>query len=277
MPAFFSPRTSMIDPTFRIAAPPVDMALTALDQMIVGRITVVNAVVILAAIIFALREWSRSQSPIPLLLILGGAFTSFMEPFVDLGGGCWHPIIGQHELFENMARPIPVWLGCTYVAYFGVLPMVMYYFFAKGITTRAMWLWFLVPVVVDIILEETLLSQADHLYAYYGNQPLKLHVFPLWWTASNTIGVYLSAVVTTLFASRPRSWRLLLVPFCTLLCYGAATGSVGWPSIVVINSNCSNLVTQLGGLASFLIAFAVVYGCTQLIAADSRHKLSLNR
>ena len=45
----------------------------------------------------------------------------------------------------------------------------------------AMWLWFLIPVIADVLLEESLLSQSDHLYVYYANQPLKLHTFPLWW------------------------------------------------------------------------------------------------
>lgn len=267
----------MIDPTFRITPPPVDMGLTDLDRVISGRIVAIDYVLILAAVIFALREWRRSKSPVLLLLIVGGALTYLLEPFVDLGGACWHPIIGQSALFENMARPMPVWLLYSYIGYFGLLPMLMYNAFSKGVDARAMWLWFLVPVAADVVLEEGLLSQSNHLYAYYGHQPLMLHVFPLWWAASNTIGVYLSATVMTIFTARLRGWRLLLVPFCTLLCYGAATGSVAWPSIVVINSNFSNLLTQLGGLASFLIAFVVVYGCTQLIAADSRHKLSLNR
>ena len=49
-------------------------------------------------------------------------------------------IVGQHTLVENMARPMPVWLVFPYTAYFGVLPMVMYRAFRKGVSARAMWL-----------------------------------------------------------------------------------------------------------------------------------------
>jgi hypothetical protein len=146
--------------------------------------------------------------------------------------------------------------------------MCIYQAFHKGVSTRAMWLWFVIPVIADIILEETLLSQSQHLYVYYANQPLKLHSFPLWWAASNTMGVYLSAVILTLFTPL-RGWWLALVPFSTLLCYAAVSGVVAWPSIVVINSQFSNFTTQLGGIGSFLIAFLVVHGCTRLIASDS--------
>ena len=263
----------MIDSLFRIAPPPVETALTAVDMVISSRIITINCVLILLAVLFALRDWNKSKTPILLLLIIGGAITNLAEPFVDLGGACWHPIIGQDAIFENMARPMPLWLLTAYIAYFGVLPMLIYQAFTKGASSRAMWLWFLIPVIADVILEESLLSQSDHLYVYYGHQPLILHAFPLWWAAGNTIGVYLSGVMMTMFAPLLRGWRLALVPFSTLLCYTAATGFVAWPSTVVINSDYSNMVTQFGGIASFLIAFLVVHGCTLLIAKDSPYNV----
>jgi hypothetical protein len=263
----------MIDPVFRIVPPPVDAALTAVDMVISNRIITINCVIIIAAAIYALRLCKQSGSPIPILLLVGGAFTNLAEPFVDLGGACWHPIIGQDAIFENMDRPMPLWLLTTYIAYFGMLPMLIYHSFSKGATTRTMWMWFLIPVIVDIVLEEALLSQSDHLYLYYANQPLRLHTFPIWWTTSNTIGVFLSGVVMTIFAPLLRGWRLMLVPLCTLLCYVGATGFVAWPSIVVINSEFSNAVTQLGGIASFLIAFLTVHVCALLIASDSPHNV----
>lgn len=210
---------SVIDPVFRIAAPPVDLALTAWDQVLAIRLIIVCGVIITLAVLFTLRQWSRSGSPVLLLLILGGALTNLLEPFVDLAAACWHPIVGQHTLFENMARPMPVWLLFAYVAYFGVLPMIMYHAFSRGISTRAMWLWFLVPVAADIVLEESLMSLSSTLYVYYGNQPLRLHTFPLWWAATNTIGVYLSAVMMTIFVPRLRGWHLVLVPLKAARCY----------------------------------------------------------
>ena len=259
----------MIDAIYRIVPPPVDVALSAVDMAISNRIIMIDCTLAAIAIIFALREWGKTKSLIPLLLIIGGAVTNLAEPFVDLNGACWHPIIGQSAIFENMDRPMPFWLLTTYTCYFGVLPWLIYRAFSKGATRRTMWLWFLVPVVVDIILEESLLGQSDHLYVYYANQPLKLNVFPMWWAASNTIGVYVSGVVMTLFASRLTGWKLAFVPFCTLLCYAASSGVVAWPSTVVINSEFSPLVTQLGGIGSFVIAFLVVQACTLLIAKDA--------
>jgi hypothetical protein len=246
----------------------VDIGLSAIDMTVAHWMMMITGAIVLAALFYALREWSRSKQPILVLLLIGGAITNLAEPFVDLVGACWHPIIGQNTLFDIMGRPMPVWLLCAYAAYFGVLPMCIYQAFNKGVSTRSMWLWFVIPMIADIILEETLLSQSQHLYVYYANQPLKLHRFPLWWAASNTMGVYLSAVILTLFAPL-RGWRSALVPFSTLLCYAAVSGVVAWPSIVVINSQFSSFTTQLGGITSFLIAFLMAHGCTRLIASDS--------
>jgi len=263
----------MIDQEFRIAPPPVDIVLSPLDNTAAHWLIGICSVLILAGLVYALREWGRTKSPIPLLLILGGAFSNLAEPFVDVGGACWHPIHGQITLFTLMDRPMPFWLLFAYIAYFGALMMCLYCAFSRGISTRAMWLWFGVPVLADIVLEESLLSLSDHLYVYYGNQPLRLHTFPIWWAAPNTIGIYLSAVLMTMFAPLLRGWRLALVPFSTVLCYAAADGVVGYPATIVINSDFPYLINQLGGVATFAIAILVVHGCTLLIASDSPYRL----
>lgn len=265
----------MIDPQFRVHAPPVDMALTPHDDRVGYWLMGICALITLAALRLAVREWKRTGKPILLLMVLGGALANLAEPFVDLLGACWHPIIGQNTLFEYMGRPMPLWLLFPYIAYFGAQAMTAHYVFSRGASTRTMWLWFLIPVTADIILEECLLSLSDGLYTYYGNQPLLFHVFPIWWAAVNTMGIYVSAVVMTVIAPHLHGWRLAFVPFCTVLCYGAMAGLVGFPSVVVINSELPVWVTQLGGIATFALAALVVHACTRVIAVDAPQAVRL--
>jgi hypothetical protein len=259
----------MIDPTFRVFAPPVDIALTSVDAIIANWIIVIQSAIILGAIVFAGRYWVKSKSPMLALILVGGAVANLAEPFVDLVGACWHPIINQHTLFENMDRPLPVWLFFSYITYFGCLTMWTFNAFNRGASRRAIWLWFLVPVAFDILMEEAMLGFSNSLYVYYGNQPLKIHGFPIWWAAANGSGIMISALVITLFASTLRGWRMLAVPFITIMSYGAAMGMVALPSIIVINSEFPNWVTQLGGIATFFIAFLVVQACAGMISTDS--------
>ncbi len=259
----------MIDSRFRVAPPPVDMALSPLDVTVSYWLMGICTVFVLIALAFALREWQRCKSPVLLLLVIGGGITNLAEPFVDLVGACWHPIINNPTLFEHMDRPMPVWLVFAYFAYFGALMMCLYHAFSKGTSTKAMWLWFIIPIIADVILEESLLGASNGLYAYYGNQPLRFNVFPAWWAPANTAGIYMSAVLMTLFVPHLRGWKLALVPFSTLLCYAAASGVVSFPAAVVINSEFPNWATQLGGVGCFVIAALIVKGCTLLIASDS--------
>ncbi len=263
----------MVDPLFRVPQPPVDLALTPLDNKVGFILMAICTVLVLVAARFAWREWRQTGSPILLLMILGGAITNLAEPFVDLIGACWHPEIGQITLFEHMGRKMPLWLFFPYLAYFGAQAMTLYYVLNKGATRRTMWLWFVVPIIADIVLEECLLGFSDNLYVYYGNQPLRLHLFPMWWAAANTMGIYLSAVVVTLFTPVLTGWRLSFVPFSTLLCYGAASGVVALPAAVVINTDLPFLPTQMGGAMTFLIGALMVQGFTLLIATDSPYRI----
>jgi hypothetical protein len=250
------------------------MVVTPHDAAVAHWVFIIASAAVLLLLLYALRDWQRSKSPILALILLGGALTNVMEPFVDITGGCWHPIIHQDRLFAIMGHPMPVWLLPTYAAYFGVLPMCMVVNFRKGITCRAMWLWFLVPVIADIILEEGLFGiSGGNLYAYYGNQPLRVHVFPIWWAPVNAIGVYVSAIALVLAAPHLRGWRLALVPLFTPLLYCGVGALAGFPSYVVINSDFPYLATQLGGVASFVLAGGLAYLGTQLFAADSRWQI----
>jgi hypothetical protein len=263
----------MIDPQFRIAPPPVELALTPLDNQVGLWLMGICTVFALIAARFAWGVYRKTGSPILLLIILGGAVTNLAEPFVDLVGACWHPEIGQITLFEHMERKMPLWLFFPYVAYFGAQAMALYHVLSTGASKRTMWLWFVIPVIADIVLEESLLSFSDNLYVYYGNQPLRFHLFPLWWAAANTIGIYISAVVLTLFTPILKGWRLAFVPLCTLLCYAGATGIVALPAVIVINTDLPFWATQLGGVLTFAFAALVVAASTQLIATDAPHRL----
>jgi hypothetical protein len=158
--------------------------------------------------------------------------------------------------------------------YFGGLTMCMFIAFRKGISSRAMWLWFIIPVLADIFLEEGLFGiSADHLYNYYGNQPLRLNVFPIWWAPANAVGVFVPALALALAAPHLRGWRLALVPLFTPLLYCGAGSLAGFPSVVVINSAFPYLATQLGGVATFLLAAGLVHVGVQVFAADSRWQI----
>ena len=72
----------MVDPLFRVPQPPVDLALTPLDDKVGFSLMAICTVLVLVAARFAWREWKRTGSPILFLMILGGAVMGLSFAFM---------------------------------------------------------------------------------------------------------------------------------------------------------------------------------------------------
>ena len=257
----------MWDERLKVLVPPLEAVfnLSAANQ-----VSMVCAVLVTVVLLFGLRHWKRTGNPIVLFILLGGFTTVLAEPFLDTIGAAWHPVIGQNTAFELMGRRIPWWVVINYPAYFGVLVTANYLAFAKGVTMRGAWLWFLVPLAIDLAQEEAMM--ATNLYYYYGQQPLILiHRFPFWWGPSNAMGAYLIATVLAFMGASLRGWKLLLVPVIMPIAYVAAFAIVGLPSMIAIHTpDVPRLASDLAGLSSFVLAGLAVYGIACIIGTDSR-------
>lgn len=250
----------------RLPVPPLDtIAPAAANFWTTTIFTVLSAIVF----VYGLHHWRRSGRPIVLLMMAGGALTSLAEPFLDVVCACWHPEINQPTAFELIGRPIPWWVVAAYTFYFGALGSLSFAAFEKGAVKRAMWLWFAVPILVDIVMEELMLA-AD-LYHYYGNQPLiAFFKFPLWFAASNSIGEFVAVALVVLMAPHLRGWKLALVPLSMPISDIIGFSASALPTWVAINTEgVPNLLVQLAGVLTFVIATLMAYGLIALLAQDS--------
>ena len=195
----------------------------------------------------ALRLWRAKGDTLPLLLMAGGALCVFLEPLVDVLGLCWYPRGSDLELFELLGRPIP----------FLVLPG--YTFFMGGLTVIALHrlevvgprgLLQLYPFMILLELPFEILAVHTEVYVYYGQQPLRILEFPVWWLFVNTMVPVVAAVL--LRAMRP--WlvgplALVVIPFLPAVDAGV-NAAFAWPTWTVLNSDVPVVVTQLAGLAT---------------------------
>ena len=213
---------------------------------------------------------------ITLAVMLGGALTTFNEPGFDILNCVWHPSVGQNVAFTLLGRAIPVWAFPGYISVYGCSALLMLEAFMRGITKRGIWLWCLVPVVLDVLLEIPLLQ--FHLYYYYANQPLDFLGYPLYQAPSNTFGIFFG--VTVLYLMSPwlgNSWKwfpaaALVVPLC------GGMGFIGaslLPAFAVNAQNVPVWLTQCAGIACFLLVGAAVHGISQLVAGDSPYRYRL--
>ncbi len=256
----------MWDDNLKILLPPMD---TTFNLAAANQVMMVCFVLITLVFVYGLRHWQKHGSPIVLLILLGGFTNLLAEPFLDIIGAAWHPIHGQNTAFELMGRRIPLWVVINYPAYFGVLVTANYLAFARGVTMRGVWLWFLIPLTIDLLQEEAMM--ATNLYYYYGQQPLILiNKFPFWWGPCNAMGAYLIASVLAFMGASLRGWKLLLVPVIMPITYVVAFALVGLPSMISIHTpNVSPLMSSIAGWSAFVLSGLAVHGIAHILGTDS--------
>ncbi|WP_428312991.1 hypothetical protein [Hydrocarboniphaga sp.] len=230
----------------------------------------------LAALVFlyGLKHWRDSGRPIVLMIMLGGAVTTLVEPFLDVVGAAWHPETGQPMAFELFGRLIPWWVVAAYTFYFGALGSLNFLAFERGVTRRQVWIWFAVPMCIDIVMEELMMHW--DLYCYYGQQPLiAFFKFPLWWAPCNSLGEFIGISILALMATSLRGWKLLLIPVILPMADAVGYAAVAMPSWLVVNTEgLPYWIVQLGGVMTFALTALVVHGIALVVAQDSPLKAS---
>jgi hypothetical protein len=261
-----------MDGLLGVPQPPVTAVF---DPTLQFRVTVLMGLIAAAGLIYALFDWQRTDKPTVLMLFLGGGFCMLVEPIVDVVGGCWHPRIGQWTVFAFFGRPMPVWLCLVYFVYFGIGIGLSWKLFAHGASRKAIWWLFVAAALGDFALEATLLRY--NTYYYYGHQPLVVLKFPFWWAAVNALITV--AAAATIYQLEPllRGLRVAIVIPIAMAVSAFANFAAGWPSWVVINSDLSAGVTQLGGVATFALAAWFVYAITLTSAKDAPYRMTIGR
>lgn len=256
----------MFDPDTRLPVIPLDAIFNRSAGDVFTMVYVAMAAVVF---LYGLKFWYDKKNPIIIIMMVGGLTTVLVEPLLDIMGLAWHPMHEQNTAFELMGRPIPVWVVAIYLMYFGGLGALNYMAFRKGVTMKAVWIWFSAPMLLDIVAEEIMM--AFGLYIYYGNQPLILiQHFPLWWAPCNSMGEFVGIALLALMGDSLRGWKLLLIPILMPIMDGVGYMLVGLPPIIAMNTEgVSNLVIQLSGVATYLLTGLFVYGVSLVIGTDS--------
>lgn len=251
----------MWDSQLRLPVPPLDASANVVADFWATIIYVSLSALVL---IYGLVYWARTGRPIIPLLMIGGALCSTVEPFVNIVGAVWHPIVNQVTAYEIMGRPMPWFLVTGYVFYFGALGSLTYLAFDKGVTVRQFWIWSCVPMAVDWVMEELMLHW--NLYYYYGQQPLLiLGKLPLWWIPCNSLGQILGISLLVLAKQQLRGWRQLLIPVLIPICDAVAYSAISLPSWIAVNTPVPIWFSQLAGIATWALALLLLYALSQLV------------
>ncbi|HKY92148.1 MAG TPA: hypothetical protein VJM11_13960 [Nevskiaceae bacterium] len=254
------------DPVMGLPTPPVE---TVYNETVAFWAATVYLCFAAPVVLYALFNARNRTGQVMLMILVGGALCATVEPFADLLGGCWHPEVGQPTVFTILGRGIPPWVCIGYFTYFGAIAAANYVLFSRGITRRMVWIAFLVPVLVDIGMENLMLSYG--LYHYYGNQPLSgLGWLPLWWPPINAVGEFAGVVAVIFLAPHLKGWRFLLLPLAMPIVDLLSYGLLAYPPIVAVNmEDMPAWLTHLLGLWPWLMAMVFIHFVSYLLATDS--------
>lgn len=254
---------------FNIPTPP-DMIFPRTPQTIAE---IVLWIVVVAFVAFAVHQWRRTGSPLGVVLLAGGGIALLNEPLDDILGLVHHPRPGQDVVFETMG-PIPHWGLPTYIIFFGGIAYVLLLELRKlTFTPRAFWTGIAITFVADLLIELPLLHFRLYTYFGYGQVPMSIGGFPLYWLFINTTGPILCAAILFAAPGYFTGWRAGLVLFLPLVTDAACSAAVGLPVYNALHvPNAPAWLTWLGAFFSCAIGLALLDASARWIY---RHTLSL--
>lgn len=208
---------------------------------------------------WALRE--RKRGPALLLFLIGGAISGLMEPWLDNVVLVGYPPHQVTPVFVAFERAVPIFVPIGYAWFCGGLLYVLYRAFSKEFTARKIWILYGIVAVIDFIAIG--LSAWLGILEFFGDPPMKIAGFVVWWAAIDALQIVLSATLAVFLVPVLRGaqqlWLLLVVPSVVL---GAAAGIVGWPISTALNSGWPMWAKYVCALASIGISLA----CTHFVA-----------
>lgn len=246
------------------AAPPLDFPV-AEDALNVA--FAAAAVVLALSVVWAVRNWRVTGSPLHLLCLAGGLISSLDEAIVDILGKCWFPNKGI--AYTAYGRQVPWWVVFCYVIFFGNLPYLFVRGFQKGIKKRFFWQCIAAGFAFNALIEMPVLSV--DVYTYYGHQPFNLGGFPLWWMFVNTGGALSAGFLIWRFGLplvQRRPALLAAVPLVTAPTYLAWSVIVGLPLHTTLNTGASLALTTVAGAVTIALCLGAYHLMTEVACSD---------
>lgn len=228
-------------------------------------------VIILAVIAaFLARDCYRQRNWMPLVLLLGGPIALLQEPLVDITGLIYYPPDGAWSIMEVDGRVVP-WLclfGYTWL--YPGLGAIVYIVLRNGAGRADIWkLW--IGLMVFLMVGVEFYGSGTGVYHYYGQQPLKVLDYSLYWGFINASATVLTGVLAWALRRHLTGWRTVLAVAVAPLAVGASFFGGGAATFVALNSGpLPWYVTQLAGLMTCLICSIGVWMVLRAAPAQRR-------
>jgi hypothetical protein len=238
--------------------PPLDMVMPHPAEEITFAIFAGGAVLL---VLYGLYLAIRERSWLPIIILIGAQLSFSLEGPADVMGNALYPPIGQDNAHSMKGHTIPWFVVPVYIWYVGLLPLTMYRAFLLQQVSRRTW-WIIAAASFAGVAAIEQIPVYFGLWTYYGVQPLKIGLMPMWLIAANTACVMVPTVLIYRMIPRltgARQW--LLVP---LIPAGCAMGHAGSGIFMynVLGGSTETMplwILYAGTLATVALALVVIH------------------
>jgi hypothetical protein len=222
-------------------------------------VTITLAVIVILALVAAIRYGVRHRTAQYVVLLCGGALAAVNEPFDDVLGGVIHPQAGGWTAFTLYDRPIPIWVVLAYSLYFGAVPLLVSMMLRTADQPRRRF-WQLIPLsfAANLLIEIPIMK--SHMYTYYGTQPFTvLGVFPVQWLVINGAGAVAIVVALHRFGDRLQGTCSLWLAVVPLAAAETAAVVVGGPFFSVFSTAADDSWKRVASAITIIVGVTTLH------------------
>jgi hypothetical protein len=208
---------------------------------------------------FLARDCYRQRNWMPMALLAGGALALLQEPLVDIAGLIWYPPEGAWSIMSVNGHVVPWLCLFGYIWLYPGLGAIVYIMIRNGAGRAAIWK-FWAGLMVFLMVGVEFYGSGTGVYHYYGDQPLKLFDYSVYWGFINATSTVLTGVLAWALRKHLTGWRTLLAVAVAPLAVGASFFGGGATTFVALNSGpLPWYVTQAAGLMTCAICSTAVW------------------
>lgn len=220
------------------------------------------------AVTGALLVWwalsDRKHGPAFLLILLGGFISGFSEAWLDNVVLVWWPSGQDLGFFDAMGRTVPIFVPIGYAWFCGGLLYFTARYYERGATARQVWGILGLVVIVDFI--GIGLPTWLGLLGFYGDPPMNILGYPLWWAAIDGVDVILGGAVVYFLLPVLKGWKQLWLVLVPPVMIGLSAGAVGWPVSTAINSGWSGPAKWAAAFITIGLGLAITHLVAKVVS-----------
>ncbi len=219
--------------------------------------TALMAVFFTGLVVWSLWIAHRERTWLPIACLVGGVISFAAEPILDGVAHIFYPLGSPLTVVTLFDTTIPLYVWMAWVFWVGAGTYLLMRWYEGGRTGRDVMHLFLVCIVLEAMFEyPAVLSEA---LIYYGDQPLELAGFPLYWPFGNSGSVFVAAYALLLAKPYLIGARgFVIAALIPPLGFLAATAMGSWPVWLAINGEAPMSVIWLAGATSIALYLALV-------------------